>query len=49
MSKFFPLPSPSKTCVLPFSFELERDLKNIFYYQHDIVSYTDQVVNFFMI
>ena len=40
MSKFFPLPSPSKTCVLPFDFALERDPKNIFYYQHDVENYT---------
>ena len=48
MSKFFPFPSPSKTCALPFNFMLERDPKNIFYYQHEVVSYTDQVLNFFM-
>ena len=48
MSKFFPFPSPSKTCALPFNFALERDPKNIFYYQRDVVSYTDQVLNFFM-
>ena len=48
ISKFFHLPSPSKTCALPFDFALERDPKNIFYYQRDVVSYTDQVLNFFM-
>ena len=26
--RFFPLPSPGKTCVLPFDFTSERDLKN---------------------
>ena len=48
MSKFFPLPSPSTACVLSFDFALERDLKNIFYYQHDIENYTDQVLNFLL-
>ena len=48
MSKFFPFPLPSKTCAFLFNFALERDPRNIFYYQHDIVSYTDQVINFFM-
>ena len=47
MSNFFPLPSPSKTCVLPFNFALERDPKNIFFCQRDIASYMDQVLNFF--
>ena len=46
MSKFFPLPLPSKTCALPFDFALERDPKNIFYYQRDVESFTDQVLNF---
>ena len=36
MSKFFPCLSPSKTCGLPFEFVLERDPKNIFYYQRDV-------------
>ena len=36
MSKFFLLPPPSKTCALPFDFALERDPKNIFYYQRDL-------------
>ena len=48
MSKFFPLPLPSKTCVLPFNFALERDPKNIFYYEHDVENYTDQVLNFLL-
>ena len=47
MSKCFPLPSPSKTCVLPFNFALDRVPKNIFYYQHDVENYTDQVLNFY--
>ena len=34
--------------ALPFNFALERDLKNIFYYQHDIKNYTDQVLNFLL-
>ena len=46
MSKFFPLPLPSKTCVLPFDFALERDPENIFFYQHDVENYTDQFLNF---
>ena len=41
-----PLPSPSKTCALPFDSALERDPKNIFYYQHDVENYMDQVLNF---
>ena len=41
-----PLLLPSKTCVLPFDLVLKRDPKNIFYYQHDIGNYTDQVLNF---
>ena len=46
--QIFPLPSSSKTCALPFDFALERDPKNIFYYQHDIENYTDQVLNFLL-
>ena len=46
--KFSPLSSPSKTCVLPFDFALERDLKNIFYYQHDVENYMAQVLNFLL-
>ena len=48
MSKFSPLPLPSKTCALPFDFALEREPKNIFYYQHDIENYMDQVLNFLL-
>ena len=48
MSKFFPLPSPSKTCVLPFDFALEKDPKNISHYQRDIANYMDQVLNFLL-
>ena len=44
--QFLPLLSPNKTCALPFNFPLERDLKNIFYYQHGVENYTDQVLNF---
>ena len=44
--QIFPLPLPTKTCALPFDFALERDPKNIFYYQCDIENYTDQVLNF---
>ena len=45
----FPLLSPSNTYALPFDFALERDLKNISYYQRDIENYMDQVLNFFVI
>ena len=48
MSRFFPLPSPSKTCVLPFNFVLERDPKNISYFQDDVENYTDQVLDFLL-
>ena len=48
MSKFFPLPSPSKKCALPFDFALERDSKNIFHYHRDAENYTDQVINFLL-
>ena len=44
----FPYPSPSKTCALPFNFTLERDPKNIFYYQRDVEIYTDQVLDFLL-
>ena len=44
--QIFPLPSPSKTCALPFDFALERDPKNIFCYQRDAEKYTDQVLIF---
>ena len=46
MSNFFPLPSPIKTCVLPFDFALERD-PNVTYYQRDVENYTDQVLIFY--
>ena len=46
--QIFSLPSPSKTCALPFDFALEKDLKNIFYYQRDVENYTDQIVNFLL-
>ena len=42
------LPSPSKTCALPFDFALERDPKNIFYCQRDVENYTDQVLDFLL-
>ena len=48
LSKFFPLPSPGKTCALPFDFTLERDPKNIFYYQPDVESYMDQFLDFLL-
>ena len=44
--QILPLPSSSKTCALPFDFALERDPKNILYYQRDIENYADQVLNF---
>ena len=37
ISKFFPFPLPSTTSALHFNFALERDPKNIFYYQHDVI------------
>ena len=48
ISKYFPLPSPSKTCALPFDFALERDPKNVFYYKRDVENYTDQVLDFLL-
>ena len=48
ISKFFPLPLPSETCVPPFDFVLERDPENIFDYERDTENYTDQVSNFFL-
>ena len=48
MAKFFPLPSPSKTRALPFDSALERDPKNIFYYQRDVEDYMDHVLNFLL-
>ena len=46
--QIFPLPSLSKTCVLLLDFTLERDPKNIFYYQCDIENYMNEVLNFFL-
>ena len=48
MSKFFPLPSPSKICALPFDFALEKDPKNILYYQRDVENCTGEVLNFLL-
>ena len=48
MSKLFPLPSRSTKCALPSDFELERNPKNIFYYQRDVENYTDQDLNFLL-
>ena len=48
MPKFFPPPSPSKTCALPFDYVLERPEKSGFYYQSDVENYTDQVLNFLL-
>ena len=45
--QIFPLPLPSKTCVLPFDLAFERDPKNIFYYQCDVENYMDQVLKLF--
>ena len=47
MSKFSHVPRQVKR-VLPFDFALEGDPKNIFYYQHDIENYTNQVLNFLL-
>ena len=47
--QIFPLPSPSKTYALPFDFTLERDPKNIFYYQRDVENCTDQILDFIFI
>ena len=46
--QIFPLPLPRKKCVLPFDSVLERDPKNIFYYQCDVENYTNQVLSFFI-
>ena len=46
--QIFQLSSPSKTCAHPFDFALERDPKNILYYQCDVENYTDQVLNFLL-
>ena len=47
MSKFSHFPRQVKR-ALPFDFALERDPKNIFYYQRDIENYTDHVLNFLL-
>ena len=47
MSKFSHFPRQVKR-ALPFDFALERDPKNIFYYEHDVQNYTEQVLNFFL-
>ena len=47
MFKFSHFPRQVKR-ALPFDFALERDPKNIFYYQHDVQNYTEQVLNFFL-
>ena len=46
--QIFPLPSPCKSCALPFDFALESDPKNMFYYQRDVETYTDQVLDFLL-
>ena len=47
MSKFSHFPCQVKR-VLPFDFALERDPKNIFYYQRDVENYMDQVLSFLL-
>ena len=47
MSKFPHFPRQVKR-ALPLDFALERDPKNIFYYQRDVDNYTEQVFNFFL-
>ena len=46
--QIFPLSLPSQTCGLPSDFVLERDPKNIFYYQRNKENYPDQVLNFLL-
>ena len=46
---FFSFPLPRETCALPFDFVLDREPKNIFYYQRDVKNYTDQVLDFLSI
>ena len=31
--------------MLPFDFALDKNLKNIFYYEHNVENYMDQVLN----
>ena len=38
----------ARTCALPFNFVLERDPKNIFYNQHGVEDYMDQVCDFLL-
>ena len=47
MSKVSHFPHQVKR-ALPFDFALERDSKNVFYYQRDVENYTDQVFNFLL-
>ena len=47
MSKFSHFPRQVKR-ALPFDFALERDPKNIIYYQRDVENYMDQVLNFLL-
>ena len=37
---------PSGSWALPFDFVLGRDPENIYYYQYDVESYTDLVLDF---
>ena len=48
--QIFPTSPASKTCALPldFTLALERDLKNIFYYQRDVENCTDQALDFLL-
>ena len=48
MSKFSYFLHQVKHVCFPLTCVRERDLKNIFYYQHDIENYTDQVLNFLL-
>ena len=49
MSKFSHFPRQVKhTCALAFDVALERDPKNIFYYQRGVENYTDQVLSFLL-
>ena len=43
--KLFLFSSPSEIYVFPFDFVLERDPKKNFYYQRDVETYTDQVLD----
>ena len=47
MSKFPNFPRQVKR-ALPLDFTLERDPKNIFYYQRDVENYMDQILNFLL-